>query len=273
MLEAHVQVYQEIKGNYQSLREQNIDMPEPQIGIQKNILPLDPAGNTWKQKLLSVFSRMVCGIGNLLQNEGFYNFFTTGTYRTYIPTKAFIVHTNLDAPNCLDWIGVNTYSNRYMYFGQEVIEQDPEKQTLNPTYRFYPQGIYRAVREVAQRIAQPIAKLNAKFKNMDSIPIWITENGIPTRYNNKHDDEKRTRFFQQALHTITQTIADGYRVEAYLPWSSHDNYEWGAEENFGTKPYGFFYVDPENPNGPHPLKEGSRYFCNFIQAFYNNNLS
>jgi len=272
MLEAHVQVYQKIKKKflyYQFLRKQNIDIPNPQIGIQKNILPLDPAGNTWKQKLLSVFSRMTCEIGNLLQNEGFYNFFTTGTYRVYIPTKAFVVHANPDAPNCLDWIGVNTYSNRYLYLGQEVIEQDPEKQTLNPTYRFYPQGIYRAVQEVAERIAQPIARL----KNMDSIPIWITENGIPTRYNNKHDDEKRTRFFQQALHTITQTIADGYRVEAYLPWSSHDNYEWGAEEHFGTKPYGFFYVDPKNPNGPHPLKKGSHYFCNFVQTFYDTNIS
>jgi len=273
MLEAHVQVYQKIKENYQHyyrhLRKQSTDIPKPQIGIQKNILPLDPASNTWKQKLLSVFSRMVCEVGNLLQNEGFYNFFTNGTYRIYIPTKAFVVHSNLDAPKSLDWIGVNTYSNRYMYLGQEVIEQDPEKQTLNPNYRFCPQGIYRAVQEVAQRIAQPIAKL----KNMNSIPIWITENGIPTRYSNKYDDKKRTRFFQQALHTITQIVADGYQVKAYIPWSSHDNYEWGAEEDFGTKPYGFFYVDPKNPNGPHPLKEGSRYFCNFVHAFYDKDVN
>jgi len=50
MLEAHVQVYQEIKQNYQHyhwcLSKKNIDIPNPQIGIQKNILPLDPANNT-----------------------------------------------------------------------------------------------------------------------------------------------------------------------------------------------------------------------------------
>jgi len=70
------------------------------------------------------------------------------------------------------------------------------------------------------------------------------------------------------LHTIT-LAAKKYRVEAYLPWASHDNFEWGAEEGFGTKPYGFFYVDPKNPGGPHPLKKGSQYYCNFVQAFYN----
>jgi len=276
MVESHVQVYKAINKSYKHYefyfreQNQNIDIPKPQIGIQKNILPLDPAGTSWKQKLLSLGllplgSRVICGIGNMLQNEGFYNFFTTGVYRVYIPGKVFAYHKNSDAPNCLDWIGVNTYSNRYLHLGQEVIEQDPAKQTLNPNYRFYPEGIYRAVQEVATRVAKPIGKL----KNIDSIPIWITENGIPTKYNNERDDEKRTRFFQQALHTITQLIDDGYRVEAYLPWASHDNYEWGAKEGFGNKPYGFFHVDPKNPNGPHSLKKGSQYFCNFVQAFYN----
>ncbi len=269
MLEAHVQVYQAIKSCYRGYLPQYREfsqsiLPEPQIGIQKNILPLDPAGTNWKQKLLFPISRIICDIGNMFQNEGFYNFFTTGIYRVYIPTKVFVVHKNSDAPNCLDWIGVNTYSNRYMHLGQEVMEQNPTKQTLNPNYRFYPEGIYRAVQEVAERVAKPIGKL----KNIGSIPIWITENGIPTRYDNEGDNEKRTRFFQQSLHTIT-LAAKKYRIEAYLPWASHDNYEWGAKEGFGTKPYGFFYVNPKNPSGPHRLKKGSQYFCNFVKAFYN----
>jgi len=275
MLESHVRVYKAIKELYKIhapkyKKYHAIEIPEPQIGIQKNILPFDPLDTTWKQKLLSLnviplCRQIKCDIGNMFQNEGFYNFFSTGTYQVYIPTKVFVAHKNSDAPNCLDWIGVNHYSNRYMQLWGDVEEQDSARQTRNPNYRFYPEGIYRAIEEVANRIAKPIGKR----KGIDSIPIWITENGIPTEYDNEADDAKRTRFFQQALFTISQAIEDGYRVEAYLPWSSHDNYEWGAKEGLGTNPYGFFYVDPKNPSSPHQLKKGSQYFCNFVKAFYN----
>ena len=270
MLEAHVQVYQTINNSYQAYLPQyrefsqiDIDIPKPQIGIQKNILQLDPASKGWKQKLLSPASRIVCGIGNMFQNEGFYNFFTTGVYSVYIPTKVFVVHKNSNAPNCLDWVGVNTYSNQGMCLSTRVKEEDPEKQTLNPNYRFYPEGIYRAVQEVAERVAKPIGEK----KGIGSIPIWITENGIPTRYDNEGDNEKRTRFFQQSLHTIT-LAAKKYRIEAYLPWASHDNYEWGAKEGFGTKPYGFFYVNPKNPSGPHRLKKGSPFFISVSHRYH-----
>lgn len=258
MLEAHVQVYEAIKGItgkstglYQKLKEINPSICEPQIGIQKNILPIDPATDS----ILSYYiGRIRSAIGNKLQNEGFYNFFATGTFS--VIGKIFAQHTNKNAPFALDWIGVNTYSNRYEGLGK--IEEADEFKTENENYRFYPECLDRAVRQIYERVVEPRNKRTNRL-----LPIWIVENGIAT----KHDitgNKKRELFFKRALTVITSLIEEGFPIVAYTPWASHDNYEWGS--SFGQKRYGMFFVDSNDIYAPHPLKDGSRYFINFVKS-------
>ena len=171
-----------------------------------------------------------------------------------------------------DWIGVNIYSNRFMNgFDQipnnELIEEDAERYTDNPNYRNYPEGIYRAAQLIAENVAIPLGKL--KNKDGKPLPVIVTENGIATK-----DDAKRTRYFQRAITTITALINDGYPVIGYLPWTSHDNFEWPTQDKpdgFNSKCYGFFAVnfDKNSPNYlTATLKEGSRYYANVAQQFF-----
>jgi len=277
MLEAHVQIYKIIKGKnglYQQLKHKHPHIPKPQIGIQKNIHQLDPSFKTLKHTCLSPISRICCEMGNMLQNEGFYGFFNNGRFRIYIPNKVDVFHENPMAPYTLDWIGVNTYSNRYMFITDAVKDDNPLRLTENKNYRFYPEGIYRAIREVSKRIAEPVGKKRNKNKN--SIPIIITENGIATKLD-KAGEEKRRRFYQQALHAITKAIQDGYHIIGYTPWASHDNFEWHSKNQktgklikagIGNKRYGLFYVNFDDLTEKPILKTGAKAFTGFVNAFH-----
>src|SRR5204863_8826149 len=101
-------------------------------------------------------------------------------------------------------------------------------------------------------------------------PIMITENGIAT---SKQESKKREKFFQRTLFTIKTLIDDGYPIIGYLPWSSHDSYEWPTQEfshAFGARHYGFFYVN-FNKNSRHylkrTLKKSSHYYRDFIKSY------
>lgn len=258
MLEAHVQAYESIKGVagsstgiYHKLKKENPALAEPQVGIQKNILPIDPATNNLANYYVG---RIRSAVGNKLQNEGFYNFFATGTFK--ISGTMFHEHTNKKAPHTLDWIGVNTYSNRYE--GLSKIEESEEFKTENENYRFYPECLDRAVRQIYERIVEPRNK-----RTNTLLPIWIVENGIATK-NDAAGNKKRELFFKRALAVITSLIEEGFPIVAYTPWASHDNYEWGSPD--GQKRYGMFAVDFNDIYAPHPLKDGSHYFKEFVQT-------
>lgn len=262
MLEAHVQIYEAFKGIpakgttglYQEKLKTNKNIPEPKIGIQKNIIQLDPYQGNIMHRLAG---NIQAYIGNKIQNEGFYSFFTTGTFKA-LPSKITPYYTNKWAPFTLDWIGVNTYSNKLM--GAGTIKDEDDRKTDNPNYRFYPEGIDRAVKEVYQRIVEPLNK-----KTNHIIPIWITENGFPSQ-NTPEGNERRTLFFKRTLYVIQTLLEQGYPIIGYTPWASHDNFEWGSE--YGSKRYGMFYVH-FNENGDrgeqHTLKEGSQFFCDFVK--------
>jgi beta-glucosidase/6-phospho-beta-glucosidase/beta-galactosidase len=120
---------------------------------------------------------------------------------------------------------------------------------------------------ISKHVTEPLGKrIN---KDGKPLPIIITENGIATK-----DDNKRTRYFQRALCTITELIKDGYNVIGYLPWTSHDNYEWPTIDNpegFNSKCYGFFAInyDKHSPNYlESTLKKGSQYYADFAQEFF-----
>lgn len=270
----------EIQKLYTQLKHTNPNIKKPFIGTQINILPLDPHHSTqtdWKSKLKTSLG---CAMASYIQSGGTFNFLVNGHYCVYTPNANFmkaakginVYRYHPQAHQAFDWIGVNIYSNRYLngfeqITGDKLIEEDTERYTDNPNYRNYPEGIYRAVQMIADNIAIPLGKL--KNKDGKPLPIIVTENGIATK-----DDAKRTRYYQRAIISITALINDGYPVIGYLPWTSHDNYEWPTHdkpEGFGAKCYGFFAVNFDK-NSPDylscTLKEGSRYYANFAKSFF-----
>jgi beta-glucosidase len=267
MLKAHVDIYQAIKGKkgmYTAFKNKDNSIPNPQIGIQKNIVPLDAYNKTWKNTISLPISKIFTYMGETAQNSGFFSFFTTGIFYTWLPTKAYVkTDYNPDARSSLDWIGVNIYSNMYMLWSQRQEETVTDRQTANINYRDYPEGIYRAVETINKNIAQPL-----------NIPIIITENGIATN-NDEAGNAKRTRFFQRTLFTIRKLLKENYNIIGYTPWACHDNYEWPSVEQpdpWNSRRYGFFYVNFDK-NSPdylkRTLKQGSYYYANFVKAFFN----
>jgi beta-glucosidase len=246
MMEAHVQVYQACKAVN----------PELQIGLLKNVMHLDP----WRQG--HAIDNLGCKIGNKAQNECIFNFFTTGTFKAkipfdYLPLMANVVHTNDKAPECLDFIGINHYSHAYMK-NKTKMNAPFETKTQNENYTVYPEGMYRAIKLIHEKMVQPI-----KAKTGKEIPVYVTENGIA------HDDPQvRLEFFQRTLYMIKKAIEDGYPVLGYTYWSLLDNYEWGSYD----KKYGLVHVDfPIGGNGTlnRTIKTdaGTTWFRNLVTSY------
>jgi beta-glucosidase len=269
-----------IKKQHKILHRQNPNIKKPSIGTQINVVLLDPHADTQKDLKSKLKTSLGCAMASYIQSGGTFNFLVNGEYIMYTPDADFmktakdidVYRHHPKAKYAFDWIGVNIYSNRFLngfkqITGDKLIEADEERYTDNPNYRNYPEGIYRAVQMITDNIAAPLGKI--RNKNGKPLPIIITENGIATK-----DDAKRTRYFQRAMWTITQLIKDGYPVIGYLPWTSHDNYEWPTQDNpqgFDSKNYGFFAVNFDK-NSPdylkRTLKEGSRYYANFAKGFF-----
>lgn len=269
-----------IQKTYIQLKRTNPALKRPSIGTQINVMFFDPHNESqqnWKSKLKTA---MGCAVGSYIQSGGTFDFLVNGVYCMWTPNSDFmkaarginVYRYHAQAHKAFDWIGVNVYSNRFFngfeqIIGDKLIEEDEERYTDNANYRNYPEGIYRAVQLVYENVAAPLGKL--KNKNGNSLPIIITENGIATQNN-----EKRTRYFQKVIATITQLIKEKYPVIGYLPWTSHDNYEWPTQDNpqgFNSKNYGFFAVNFDK-NSAHylerTLKDGSRYYAHFNQMFF-----
>jgi beta-glucosidase len=260
MLNAHVQIYQAIKspeGLYRTNVNKNI--PEPQIGIQKNIVLLDPHEES--NICIRTATRPICILGTAMQNKGFFDFFTTGTFKMRIPSWINVSYTDLRAPQSIDWIGINEYSNMEMRGLTPQITTDETRKTENLNYRDYPEGIYRAVQIISDKIAKPL-----------NIPIIITENGIATK-NDEDGNKKRELFFRRTLYTIRKLIEEGYPIIGYTPWASHDNYEWPSQKQPDPydRPYGMFHVNFDK-NSPtylqRTLKKGAEYYRDFVKAYF-----
>ena len=102
-------------------------------------------------------------------------------------------------------------------------------------YAVYPEGLYRALIEVAEL----------------GFPIYVTENGVADA-----EDRMRERYLVDHLRQIYQAIQeDGVPVKGYFYWSLFDNYEW----SYGFKArYGLFKVDMETKERT-PTRAASTY--------------
>lgn len=229
VLEAHVQTYRKTK----------VAHPDARIGILKNMFQLDP----WNP--LNPLDQLACSMGTKVTDTGFFEFFNKGVFELSIPLKADVRHENKQAIGALDFIGINYYCHGYMK-NFELTRDPKETPTDNPLYTIYPEGLYRAIKEVSKKVAQPL-----------NIPMYITENGIATT-----DDAKRDEFLRKYLHALSKAIKDGYDVRGYIHWSLMDNYEWGCYD----KKYGIYAVDFNSRDLKRTLKPGSTFLLDTIAA-------
>jgi beta-glucosidase len=111
-----------------------------------------------------------------------------------------------------DFLGVQCYTK--ILLGPEGIVE-PDGETTEMGYLFWPQCVEFCVRRAAHAVA---------------VPIIVTENGIGTT-----DDAQRIRYLREALKGLSNTMRDGIDVRGYFQWSLLDNFEWtlGYRPKFG----------------------------------------
>lgn len=224
---AHDAVYRQIKS-----------MPNgkaAQIGMIKSMMQMDPA-NSW-----DAGDVVIAHYANKLFMDAYLNYFEMGKFDfTAFPIGVDIVYTNPHPkqPN-LDFMGLNYYSHNAFDFDWSDLDIDkaskplvyPNEIKTDLNYGYYPEGLYRAIREIS-RVGKP---------------IYITENGIglgPER------DDLRTEHLKTALYDVSKAIDEGYDVRGYYYWSLNDNFEW--ESGF-SKQFGLFHVE-RYPSSAHYLQ-------------------
>lgn len=227
LLDAHVQTYRAIK-NAPAFADAS-------IGILKNIFQLDACSP------YSFWDRFACGMSKRLVDAPFFDYFSKGRFDLYVPFKVTLHCGNAAAHGALDFVGINYYSHGCMK-NFSITTHAKEEATDNPRYTIYAEGLYRAIAEMADKVARPLG-----------IPMYITENGIATT-----DDAKRDRFIKKYLCALSRAVNDGYDVRGYFHWSFMDNYEWGS-----YKPkYGLYHVDFATQE--RTLKPGSQFYRDTI---------
>jgi beta-glucosidase len=243
MMEAHVQAYQ---------AKARVN-PAAQLGLLKNIMQLEP----WRP--WHPMDNFACSIASKMTDESIFSFFTTGRFVAKIPFDsapfmANVVHENSLAPYSLDFIGLNYYGHSYLKNMTRFLHPD-EITTQNPNYSMYPEGLYRAIKTITEKIVQPIEQLS----NGKHIPIYVTENGTTD-----NSPGNRELFFKRYLYAMHRARSEGDDVRGYICWSFMDNYEWGSYD----KKYGLVHVDFESPELTRTIKQdpGTQYYLNLMKA-------
>ena len=247
MCQAHVEMYAALKSVHE---QEKISVPAPRIGLFKHVCQRDPAHGTVPERLWNISSRLSCGIQCLLYDELLFSFFTSGKFTIRIPGIVHVKYENAQAPQSLDFIGVNYYSHRQLYGGNIVHDEPEEKISDHPLECIYPEGLYRGLRTVAQNLAQPLA-----------IPIYVTANGVAT-----DDENKRNLFYQRHLHALLLATQRGYDIRGYFAWTIADGQNWPAQDV--TKPlhYGLYTANPKNPEQLE-VKDGAQAYIDFAKGF------
>lgn len=224
----------------------------PKVGFLKNIHQCDPARKTLWQKACSSITDWMVSFADRIRNEAVYSFFTTGVFRVRIPFNN-VKYVNKDAVGSIDFIGLNYYSNRYLCLATTQLIED-DQLTSDGDYYHYPQGMYRAIVEIHEKLVKPFEQKSGK-----KLPMLVSENGIAT-----NDEQKRSRFYHEYLYAISKAVNDGYPVYGYLPWTLFDNYEWPALENNKERSYGIFAIENNGQNIK--IKQGSQPLIDFAQT-------
>ena len=220
MLKAHIEIYQQCK------KINN----KAQIGLIKMFHILDHYSGRF-------IENYICKFGNYLTNDSVLDFFKTGNFNWM---GGLTSYCNQNAPQCLDFIGVNYYTHsimkcKYGFDFKRKTSRENEQQIMEGPRKgrsIYPEGLYRSIVKAAE--------LN--------LPIFITENGIATP-----DENQRNEFIKQHLYVVQKAINDGFDIRGYHYWTLLD-----------LSAYGIYEVDMETQK--RTLRSGAQPFVNFLRT-------
>lgn len=235
LLIAHTRVYRELK----QLDSQSGDpSTKSEIGLATSIFQFEPA-RRWH-----LGDWAIARVSSNSFNESVLGFFRDGAMKFYVPLEADVTYKDPEAPETLDFVGVNYYSHYAYRFDLDFKKATtslpvPGEVMTDMPYTVYPEGIYRAIDDAAA------------LKK----PIIITENGIADAR-----DDRRGDFVRRSLYSVSKAIRDGYDVRGYYYWSLMDNFEWA--EGY-TQKFGLFEVDISTFE--RKLRKGSQPFVDTVK--------
>ncbi len=236
MLKAHLDAYHMIKALPNG---KNI-----QVGLVHSITHFDAYSDNF-------IERNVCHILNHTFHDAITNFFHTGEFEYHVPLLSSISYKDSLGTKSLDFFGINYYSHVILRVDtsfQGQVYRDGEIKTDMP-YCIYPEGMYRSIVDISNRIAKP-----------QGIPIYITENGIADA-----KDDRRELFIKRYIYAMHKAMAEGHDVRGYFYWSLMDNFEW--DSGYSQK-FGLFDVDFTTQK--RTLRNGSKAFLDIVQKTYAN---
>lgn len=205
MLLAHAAAYREIHTVQRDAR----------VGLAHHMRPMDPANAR------SVLDRRLAHWADQAFNQAILTALTKGRWT---PPLGFGLAWGLR--RTLDWIGLNyytreliTYDRTQQPYSMGRVRSDQAELFDGGCGEFYPEGIFRSIRRLAEL----------------GLPIYITENGFPD-----DDDDQRPRFMLSHLHQVWRAIQLSYPVMGYYHGSLVDRFQWSRG---WTLRYGLFAVD------------------------------
>jgi len=212
-----------------------------QIGVVKDIFQFDVL-NWWNP-----FDHYLAWQMNHTFNDCILDFFRNGYFHYWVPFFVNLHYHDPTANESNDFIGLNYYSHYCVSLWQMIFHSDPfdklgslprEIYTDMP-HVMYPEGLYRALRELSTL----------------KLPIYVTENGIADA-----DDSRRQLYIARYLYAMSRAIRKGCDVRGYFYWSLMDNFEWA--EGYGPK-FGLYEVDFKTQK--RTLRDGSKILKKIIK--------
>lgn len=161
--------------------------------------------------------KRIAAVADYYFNELFMSGITNGKLKLPLPHKGY----KNKKGTYVDFLGINYYTRNIvefawdprLYFHKMVNDMNLEKTDLG--WDIYPEGIYHVCKKYYKRY---------------KLPIYITENGISDRLENR-----RPQFIINHLANIAKAIDEGIPVKRYYYWTLMDNFEWleGQTTSFG----------------------------------------
>jgi len=207
-----------LAGHATAYREIHSLQPHARVGLAHNMRVFDPANPR------SALDRRVARTTDKVYNQAILTALTRGRWTAPL---GFGLAWKLR--RTLDWIGLNYYTRDLVAFDRTQSQSLFSRRQhadgaalLDGGYgEFHPRGMFRCL--------QRLARL--------SLPIYVTENGIPD-----DDDDQRPRYLLTHLHQIWHAIQLCYPVMGYYHWTLVDNFEWAEG---WTLRFGLISLDPK----------------------------
>jgi len=211
IIETHCKAYELI---HKIRRERKFE-GETKVGSAMHIRIFD--GITW-------IGKATAGMVDYVFHKLFLTGFVQGRLLFPLKQKGYKIKKG----NYADFLGINYYTRNIvefvfdpsLYFYRFMNDNQLNRSDLG--WDIYPKGIYRACK---------------KYYRKFCLPIYITENGISDRFDNR-----RPEFIKDHLAYLKKAIDEGIPVERYYHWSTMDNFEWNEGE---SGYFGLYHCDFE----------------------------